>query len=164
MLSRIKQTGLCYLWLSLIIIFFDQITKMMIINFFELYQFHEVSSFFNIVRVHNQGAAFSFLADQNGWQKLFLITVSSLVSIYILYELTVLSKQERLLSVAFCCILGGALGNLIDRVFYGYVVDFLDFHYVQWHWPAFNVADIAITIGAFLFILDMILGKKYERK
>ncbi len=103
--------------------------------------------------VYNRGAAFSFLADQPGWQRYFFAGVSLLASLLIIWMLKRHSGQ-RLFCLAMTLILGGALGNLIDRIAYGHVIDFLDFHLGGFHWPAFNVADSAITIGAVLFVLD----------
>jgi signal peptidase II len=112
-----------------------------------------ITSFFNLVMVYNRGAAFSFWADQPGWQRYFFAGVSLLASLLIIWMLKRHSGQ-RLFCWAMTLILGGALGNLIDRIAYGYVIDFLDFHVGGFHWPAFNVADSAITLGAVLFILD----------
>src|SRR5207253_8912422 len=113
----------------------------------------QVTDFFNLVLVHNKGAAFSFLSDAAGWQTPLLIGFA-VVAIAILGTLIVRSPQRRLLCTGLALILGGALGNVIDRLRYGQVVDFLDFHAQGWHWPAFNVADSAITLGAALIILE----------
>jgi signal peptidase II len=103
--------------------------------------------------VYNKGAAFSFLSDQPGWQRYFFTGISTLASLFIVWMLK-RNPTQRLFCWALALILGGALGNLIDRVAYGHVIDFLDFHLAGWHWPAFNVADSAITVGALLFVLD----------
>jgi signal peptidase II len=112
-----------------------------------------VTSFFNLVMVYNKGAAFSLLADQPGWQRYFFTGISVLASLFILWMLK-RHPGQRLFCWALALILGGALGNLIDRVAYGHVIDFLDFHLAGWHWPAFNLADSSITVGALLFVLD----------
>jgi signal peptidase II len=115
-----------------------------------------VSSFFNLVRVHNSGAAFSFLADASGWQRWFFTGLGLVAAVVIVWMLKNHAGQ-RLFGFALACILGGAVGNVIDRVLYGYVVDFLDFHWAGMHFPAFNVADSAISVGAACLILDELL-------
>ena len=134
----------------------DQITKVLIAGLYELGEGTPVTSFFNIVRVHNTGAAFSFLADAGGWQRWLFTGLSAGASIFIVYLLYSHAGQ-RLFCFALTCVLGGAVGNLIDRVVYGYVIDFLDFYAAGWHFPAFNVADSAITLGAACLILDELL-------
>jgi signal peptidase II len=146
-----------WLLLAAVIIGLDQLTKQWILDHYRLGDSTVVTSFFNIVRVHNPGAAFSFLAGASGWQREFFIAVGGIATVVIIY---LLSKhgQQKLFSLALALILGGALGNVIDRFLHGYVVDFLDFHYKnQWHWPAFNLADSAIVGGAALLILDEIV-------
>jgi signal peptidase II len=147
------RSGLSWLWLSGLVIALDQLTKFAIQQGLSLHEYIPVLPFFNIVRVHNVGAAFSLFADADGWQRTFFIAVAGGASIFILYLLRKASGRP-LYCIALALILGGALGNLIDRIAYGYVVDFLDVHYGTWHWPAFNVADSAITVGAALFIWD----------
>ncbi|TMG79291.1 MAG: lipoprotein signal peptidase [Betaproteobacteria bacterium] len=131
----------------------DQLTKAMVLSRFVLGERLELTGFFNMVLVYNKGAAFSFLSDAAGWQTPLLIGFA-LVAIGIVGTLLVRSRGRRLLCSGLALILGGALGNLIDRLRYGQVVDFLDFHAGAWHWPAFNVADSAITIGAALLIIE----------
>jgi signal peptidase II len=131
----------------------DQVTKAIVLGRFALGERVEVTGFFNLVLVYNKGAAFSFLSEAAGWQTPALI-VFALVAIGIVGTLLVRSPGRGLLCTGLALILGGALGNLIDRLRFGQVVDFLDFHAAGWHWPAFNVADSAITIGAALLILD----------
>ena len=142
-----------WLGLALIILIADQFTKVLILGYYQLGDSTAVTSFFNIVRVHNTGAAFSFLASAGGWQRWFFTAIGICATLFILWMLKSHSGQ-RLFSFALACILGGAVGNVIDRVLYGYVVDFLDFHWRGMHFPAFNIADSAITIGAGLLILD----------
>ena len=139
----------------------DQVTKTMVLSRFALGERLEVNGFFNMVLVYNKGAAFSFLSDAPGWQRPLLI-VFALVAIAIVGTLLVRSPGRRLLCTGFAFILGGALGNLIDRLRYGQVVDFLDFHAAGWHWPAFNVADSAITLGAVLLVVEGFLH--HERR
>ena len=131
----------------------DQLTKAMVLSRFVLGERLELTGFFNMVLVYNKGAAFSFLSDAAGWQTPLLIGFA-LVAIGIVGTLLVRSPGRRLLCSGLALILGGALGNLIDRLRYGQVVDFLDFHAGAWHWPAFNVADSAITLGAALLIIE----------
>ena len=145
-----------WLALALVLVLADQITKVLIAGLYELGEGTPVTSFFNIVRVHNTGAAFSFLADAGGWQRWLFTGLSAGASIFIVYLLYSHAGQ-RLFCFALTCVLGGAVGNLIDRVVYGYVIDFLDFYAAGWHFPAFNVADSAITLGAFCLILDELL-------
>ena len=149
-----KSAGLT-LWLgiAMIIVLLDQLSKITLSRMMVFGQSDTVTSFFNLVMVYNRGAAFSFLADQPGWQRYFFAGVSLLASLLIIWMLKRHSGQ-RLFCWAMTLILGGALGNLIDRIAYGHVIDFLDFHVSGFHWPAFNVADSAITLGAVLFILD----------
>ena len=142
-----------WLTLALVIVVLDQITKYVIVQKFVLHETLFVTSFFNLVRVHNAGAAFSFLADAGGWQRLFFIAVSVVASIWIVWLLRQY-PQQRIFCLALGMILGGAIGNLIDRVLFGAVVDFLQFHYAGYYFPSFNVADSAITCGAGLLIWD----------
>ena len=118
-----------------------------------------VLPFFNLTYVHNPGAAFSFLADQGGWQRWFFTAIASIASIVFLVWMAKTPKQQRLLSIAFALILSGAVGNLIDRALFGYVIDFLDFHWAGFHFAAFNIADSAIFIGAALMIFESLISK-----
>lgn len=154
MLKLFKTTGLRWLWLAGLVLILDQLTKIWVLNDMDLYQSISVLPFFNLTYVHNYGAAFSFLSDAGGWQRWFFTAIALTVSIVILVWLKQTKKEQVLLPCAFSFILGGALGNLYDRLVYGYVVDFLDFHVGNWHWPAFNLADSAIFIGAALLIID----------
>lgn len=158
--TGVSKTNPWWYWLgwSLAIIMLDQITKLWIVANYQLGDSTFVTSFFNVVRVHNSGAAFSFLADAGGWQRWFFTAVAILATIFFIYLLKT-HTGNRLFSFAVACVLGGAIGNVIDRVWYGYVVDFLDFHwsflsavFYGGHFPAFNVADSAISIGAVCMI------------
>jgi signal peptidase II len=149
-----KSTGLL-LWLGIavIVVLLDQVSKITMSRLLVYGQSEMITPYFNLVMVYNQGAAFSFLANSGGWQRWFfsgLALVVSLVIIWMLYK----NATQRLFCWALTLILGGAVGNLIDRVLYGHVIDFLDVHIGTLHWPAFNVADSAITVGAALFVLD----------
>jgi signal peptidase II len=139
--------------LALGVVLVDQITKALVLARFSLGERVELTGFFNMVLVYNKGAAFSFLSDAGGWQTPALV-VFAMVAIGVVGTFIVRSPGRHMLCTGLALILGGALGNLIDRVRYGQVVDFLDFHAAGWHWPAFNVADSAITVGAALLILE----------
>lgn len=142
-----------WLGIATIIILIDQITKVTITKLFTYGESLPVTSFFNLVLAHNKGAAFSFLAAEGGWQRYLFTGIAIAAAVFIIYLLKRHAGQ-RLFCWALAMILGGAIGNLIDRVLYGHVIDFLDFYVGKWHWPAFNVADMAIVGGAALFILD----------
>lgn len=160
MLSLFKDTGLRFVWISALALILDQWSKTAVVNAMDLYQSIQVTSFFNLTYVHNYGAAFSFLYDAGGWQRYFLSAVALIVSIVIVWWLRQATKNQILLPVAFAFILGGALGNVFDRIVHGYVIDFIDFYYGTFHWPAFNVADSVIFIGAALLIIDMFKNKE----
>ena len=160
--SKSSSGMLPWLGLALLLLLADQFTKVLILGYYQLGDGVQVTSFFNVVRVHNTGAAFSFLAGAGGWQRWFFTGIGVLAALFIVWMLKSHSGQ-KLFSFALSCILGGAIGNVIDRSLYGYVVDFLDFHYAGWHFPAFNVADSAITIGAVCLILDELMRVRRGR-
>ncbi len=149
-----KNAGLM-LWLgvALVVVLLDQVTKITMTRLLSYGQVEYVNHYVNLVMVYNKGAAFSFLSDQSGWQRYFFSALAAAVSIFIVWMLN-RNANARLFCWSLSLILGGAIGNLIDRVAYGHVIDFLDFHVNAWHRPAFNIADSAITIGAALFVLD----------
>jgi len=155
--SSITQ-GVTARWfaLAIVIILADQATKWLASSVLCCRPPVAVTSFFNLVLAHNPGAAFSFLASQPGWQRWFFAAIALIASIVISVLLVkhAAHPAERRFCAGLTLILGGAVGNLIDRVLYGYVVDFLDFYIGAWHWPAFNIADSAISVGAALLILD----------
>ncbi len=152
--TQIGKVGL-KIWLSLagFIIVLDQISKLWISSHFTYGESMHVTDFFNLVLWHNSGAAFGFLSDAGGWQRWMFSAIAVAASIWIV-RLLRQHAQETLFCLALALVLGGALGNLIDRVAYGYVVDFLDFHWNTSHFPSFNVADAAISVGAVLMLLD----------
>jgi signal peptidase II len=145
-------------WLAwaLVVIAIDQITKVLILQNYQLGDATPITSFFNIVRAHNTGAAFSFLADAGGWQRWAFTGVAVVAVVLILWQLRA-HPAQKLYCFALSSILGGAIGNVVDRLLHGYVVDFLDFYVNRWHFPAFNVADSAITLGAICVVLDEFL-------
>ena len=151
-----------WLGLALLILIADQFTKVLILGYYRLGDATYVTSFFNVVRAHNAGAAFSFLANAGGWQRWLFTGIGIVAAIFIIWMLKS-HPGQKLFSFALACILGGAIGNVIDRTLYGYVVDFLDFHYAGWHFPAFNIADSAISIGAVCLILDELLRVRKSR-
>ncbi len=148
-----------WLGLSLFVVVIDLYSKHLISQSMSLYQsIAIIDGFFNFTLLHNEGAAFSFLADQGGWQRWFFTFTSAVVSLILIIWLIRLKQQERLLATSLALVIGGALGNLWDRLTLGYVVDFLDV-YIEYnhqimHWPAFNIADSAICIGAMLLFVD----------
>ncbi|CAG1021799.1 signal peptidase II [Patescibacteria group bacterium] len=143
-----------WLWLAVLALVLDQASKLIIANTMQLYQSIPLIPFFKLTYVHNTGAAFSFLSQAGGWQRWFFAILAIVVSIIITIWLSRLKEHENLLAASLSLILGGAIGNLIDRLAYGYVIDFLDVYHDTWHWPAFNIADSAITLGVFLMLLE----------
>ena len=154
--SSSSNSMLPWLGLALILLIADQFTKVLILGYYRFGDSTLITQFFNIVRVHNTGAAFSFLADASGWQRWFFTGIG-VVAVGVILWMLKAHPGQKLFSFAMACILGGAVGNVIDRVRFGYVVDFLDFHWGTWHFPAFNIADSAISIGAACLILDELL-------
>ena len=148
-----------WLILSAITVVVDQLTKWLTVSNFELYDERIITSFFSLTRRHNPGAAFSFLADAGGWQHVFFVAMAVLVCGYVFWWLWKNPTAMRLQAVALCLVIGGAIGNTIDRIWHGYVVDFLLLHYNTLQWPAFNVADMAITGGVILLLWDAFFGK-----
>lgn len=148
-------------WLALsgLVILLDQITKAWVLAGFGVGESLVVTPFFNLVLFFNPGASFSFLADAGGWQRWFFIALAVAISAWLLLMLR-RHAQERLMPTALALILGGALGNLIDRIRFGAVADFLDFHWAGWHFPAFNVADSCITVGVVLMVWYEFFGRR----
>lgn len=138
--------------ISIVVVVLDQITKVIADNSMQLYQQIEVLPVFNLTLHYNRGAAFSFLSDAGGWQRYFFTAVSAIVSIVLVIWLARLARAERVMQWALALVLGGAVGNLIDRVIYGHVVDFIQVHWGESYFPAFNIADSAITVGAILLL------------
>lgn len=152
-----------WLWLSVVVVILDQCTKLLADSMLALHEAVPVIPFFAIRLAYNTGAAFSFLADADGWQRWFFVVLALGIVILLVNWLRRLEPGDRLNAVALSLILGGAVGNLIDRLVYGHVIDFIDFYIGDWHWPTFNIADSAITVGAALLILDAILQMKKSR-
>lgn len=161
-LSHANADLLKWLGLALVLVALDQFTKVLILAYYQYGESTYITGFLNIVRAHNTGAAFSFLAWASGWQRWLFVGIGVAATIFIVYLLRT-HPGQRLFSLAMSCILGGAVGNVVDRLLHGYVVDFIDFHVGRWHFPAFNVADSAITIGVILMLLDEILRVRRAR-
>jgi len=139
--------------LALLLVVLDQLSKYWVSANFDYGSARAVTGFFNLVLTHNKGAAFSFLASAAGWQRGFFIVIA-LIAIVVISVLLARRVGDKLFCLALALILGGAIGNVLDRIVLGHVVDFLDFHFAGWHWPAFNLADSAITVGAVLLVAD----------
>lgn len=153
-----------WLWLSGFVIVLDQITKFMASTMLIMYKPVAVMPMFNLTLMHNPGAAFSFLSDAGGWQRWFFTVIAVTVSTFLIFWLRRLQQDKKLEAVALALIIGGALGNLVDRVLLGYVVDFIQVYYDKWFFPAFNIADSAITIGAVLIIYDSFIASRSDDK
>ncbi len=149
-----------WLWLSLLVIGLDQLSKQLIQSSLALYESVAILPMFNLVLYYNEGAAFSFLDDQGGWQRWFFILLATVVTAVLINWLRRLSRGEWLVACALSLIIGGAVGNLIDRIIYGHVIDFIDIYYSSWHWPAFNLADSAISLGVALMLFDLVFGDR----
>ncbi len=142
------------LWIAVAVLLLDQATKQLALGKLALHEPVAVAPLLNLTLVYNKGAAFGFLSSASGWQNAFFVVVALIACGVILYMLR--QTKDRLLAVALMLVLGGAIGNLSDRLIYGYVIDFIDVYYQSWHWPVFNIADSAITVGAILIALDAI--------
>jgi len=151
-----------WLWLSLFILAADQISKQLAESAIQLYERVPLLPYLNLTLTYNRGAAFSFLSDQGGWQRWFFSVLAMVVTVVLVVWLRQLDRANRWTAISLSLIIGGAVGNLIDRLLFGHVIDFIDLYYGQWHWPAFNVADSAITVGVVLMLLDVFRGQKTE--
>ncbi len=145
-----------WLWLSIVVVILDQFSKQLVESKLLVFETLPLLSWLNFTLVYNEGAAFSFLSDQDGWQRWFFIVLALVISTVLVIWISRLKETDRLVAVALSLLLGGALGNVIDRILFGHVVDFIDIYYKQWHWPAFNIADSAITLGVILILVDAV--------
>ncbi len=152
-----------WIWLSVAVVILDQLTKYIASTSLHLYQVVDVMPMFSWTLRHNTGAAFSFLADAGGWQRWFFALIAVVVSVVIFLWIKRLQQHEKWQAIALALILGGAIGNVIDRVWLGYVVDFILVYYKQWEYPAFNIADSAIFIGVVMIIIDAIREYRAEK-
>ncbi|MDQ7074524.1 MAG: signal peptidase II [Gammaproteobacteria bacterium] len=158
------STLLRWFSLTLLLILLDQVTKIWADSALQLYRPVEITPFFNLMLAYNPGAAFSFLSDAGGWQRWFFSLLSMVVSVVLIVWLTRLKENEKWMAASLSLILAGAIGNLIDRLAYGHVIDFLDLYYKSHHWPAFNIADSVICIGAVIMIALTLREGKDEKK
>ncbi|WP_417350121.1 signal peptidase II [Ferrimonas sp.] len=158
-----NNSGLRWIWVALVALVLDQATKLAVMDSFQLYESVALIPSLNLTYVHNTGAAFSFLADAGGWQRWAFAGFALVVTTVLLVLMRRQESCQWRLNLSYALIIGGAIGNVIDRVAYGYVVDFIDFYVGSWHWPAFNIADSAICVGAVLMILDSFMdGRKVK--
>ncbi|MCS4307023.1 signal peptidase II [Rheinheimera pacifica] len=153
-MALFKDTGWRLWWLMLLVLLADQVSKQVVIANMQLFDSIELLPFFNFTYVRNYGAAFSFLSDAGGWQRWFFTIIAVVISCVLAVWLARNSRAQLKLNLALSLVLAGAIGNLIDRSIYGYVIDFFHLYYQNWHYPAFNIADSAICIGAALLIWD----------
>jgi len=149
-----------WLWVSAVVVVLDQYSKVLAESGLKEYEPVELMPFLAMRLIYNRGAAFSFLSDASGWQRWFFIALALAVVIVLTAWLYRLHKNQVRTALALSLVLGGAIGNLVDRVLYGHVIDFIDVYYAGWHWPTFNIADSAITLGAALLLLDAFTGHK----
>ncbi|WP_354623351.1 signal peptidase II [Psychromonas sp. MME2] len=159
-----ENSGIRWLWLTAIVFIIDQVTKYWTVQALELHESYQVFSFFHFTYARNYGAAFSFLSDAGGWQKYLFTGIAVVVSAYLIYALKKNSATQRWSNIAFALILSGAIGNVTDRLLFGYVVDFLDFDLGFYRWPTFNVADISIFIGAAMMILESLFTDNNKKE
>ncbi len=152
-----------WLWVSLAVLVLDQYSKVLVDSALVLYESIELLPSLALRKIYNSGAAFSFLSDASGWQRWFFIGLAVTVVVVLTVWLSRLPRNQVRMALALSLILGGAAGNLVDRVFYGHVIDFIDVYYASWHWPTFNIADSAISIGAVLLLLDAFSTHKKDR-
>ncbi len=162
-MTLFKDTGWRLWWLMLLVLVLDQVTKQLVIANMQLFDSIELLPVFNLTYVRNYGAAFSFLSDAGGWQRWFFTLIAVVISIVLAIWLARSNKTQLKLNLALVFVLAGAIGNLIDRSLYGYVIDFLHLYYQNWHYPAFNIADSAICIGAALLIWDSFSSNEVEK-
>ena len=155
MLEKDKAHSLDWLLLSLFVLILDQLSKNYVVTSFQLYETKPIMSWLNLTLAYNTGAAFSFLNNGGGWQRWLFIGIGLGVSSWLVIWLYQTSSRHKLLACGLALIVGGALGNVWDRILLGYVIDFIEVYYRHWHWPAFNVADSAICVGAFMVALSI---------
>lgn len=163
-MGRASTGGGLFKWLgiALLILVLDQLSKAAILLYYQLGESTYLTEWLNLVRVHNSGAAFSFLAGAGGWQRWFFVGVGAAATVFMIHLMRS-HPGQKLFCLALACIMGGAVGNVLDRLVHGYVVDMVDFHIGNWHFPAFNLADSAITLGVILLLLDELLRVRRAR-
>ncbi|MBD1226350.1 signal peptidase II [Xenorhabdus griffiniae] len=158
MSKPICSTGLRWLWLVVVVLILDLGSKHLVLQHFTLYESMPLIPYFNLTYAQNLGAAFSFLADKGGWQRWFFALVAVVITVVLLVMMYRSHARQKLSNIAYALVIGGALGNLFDRLVHGFVVDFIDFYVGEWHWPTFNIADSAICIGAALIIIESFIS------
>jgi len=151
---KLIDSGLFWLWITVLVVALDQVTKVIAENSMALYESVPVMPYFNFTLAYNTGAAFSFLADASGWQRWLFAVIAVVVSVFITGWLLRLRREQKWLGVSLALVLGGAIGNVWDRITLGHVIDFIDVYYQDWHWPAFNIADSAICVGAAMLVIE----------
>ncbi|EYU16212.1 MULTISPECIES: signal peptidase II [Photorhabdus] len=154
----ICSTGLRWLWLVVVVLILDLGSKQLVLQHFHLYKSVPLIPYFNLTYAQNFGAAFSFLAEKDGWQRWLFAFIAVAISVVLMVMMYRASAKKKLNNIAYALIIGGALGNLFDRLVHGFVIDFIDFYVGDWHFPTFNIADMAICIGAGLVIIDSFLN------
>jgi signal peptidase II len=159
-----QKSQLKWLWLSLLALLLDFTTKQMAQNFLEFAQPVYVLPVFDLTLLYNKGAAFSFLASESGWQRWFFTVIALGVSSVMTVWLMKLKPDEKWLAAALALVIGGAIGNLYDRIAYGHVVDFIHLHWDEHYFPAFNIADSAITLGAIMLLIDSLVFSQKDNK
>ncbi len=162
-MNKIKQKNLIWLWISVVVIAIDGLTKYLALHYLVYDESVRVMPLVNLTLVYNPGAAFSFLSTQNGWQQWLFILIALVISCVIFIWLYRMQTKDTWLAIALSLILGGAIGNLWDRLIYGHVIDFIDVYVKDWHWPVFNVADSAIVIGAIMILFAVFRTGEKER-
>lgn len=164
MLKKFSATGLSWLWLAIVVLLIDRIAKYATVSHLNLGEPIEVLPIFNLTLSYNTGAAFGFLHTASGWQNIFLGTLAVVISLFILYWLARTKRNDYCVNIGLGFVLGGALGNVWDRIQYGYVIDFFSFHLGDWYFAIFNTADSAITLGAFLLIVNWLWQESKNKK
>ncbi|WP_304162256.1 signal peptidase II [Lonsdalea britannica] len=164
MRHSMKSTGLRWLWLALVVLVVDLGSKQWVMTHFQLGESLPLIPFFNLTYAHNPGAAFSFLADKDGWQRWFFAVIALAITAALLVLMYRSSASQKLNNIAYAMIIGGAVGNLTDRIVHGYVIDFVDFYINDWHYPIFNIADAGICIGALLIVLEGFFVSSEKKK
>ncbi|OSN08708.1 signal peptidase II [Lonsdalea iberica] len=164
MRHSMKSTGLRWLWLALVVLVVDLGSKQWVMTHFQLGESLPLIPFFNLTYAHNPGAAFSFLADKDGWQRWFFAVIALAITAALLVMMYRSSASQKLNNIAYAMIIGGAVGNLTDRLVHGYVIDFVDFYINDWHYPIFNIADAGICIGALLIVLEGFFVSSEKKK
>jgi len=162
MTKPLCSTGLRWLWLAVLVVIVDLGSEFLVMGHFQLGESMPLIPFFNLTYAHNPGAAFSFLADKGGWQRWFFTAIALVIVVVLLVLMYRSSAKQRLNNIAFAMIIGGALGNMFDRMVHGFVIDFIDFYVNDWHYPIFNLADSFICVGAVLVVLEGFLAKPNE--